>query len=129
MSKLSDRDERTYIDGDNNMARTVIRGGGYGSSAWIAKITGTHPKFKFEREFCDKDTSGMSGSGRSGVIEFELDGPGLYEFRGFCVGSTANNWEWSNFALIDDDGDVEEMTRKEALAWLVEQEQNEQVAA
>lgn len=96
--------------------KTDVRGGGYGGEAWIARITGTDPKFGLKRAFLPKDKSGLSGSGRSGSICFELDEPGLYEFRGFCVGSTAKNWEWSGFMLIDDDGTTHEISKTRAIA-------------
>jgi len=87
---------------------TRVRGGGYGNDAWIAKITGTHPQYHFEREFCPRDESHLSRSGRSGTIGFEMQGPGLYEFRNFCIGCTARNWEWSGFVVIDAEGHVDE---------------------
>jgi len=92
-----------------------VRGGGYGSDAWLAKITGTDPRYHFRREFCTEDTSRLSGSGRSGVIMWQLAGPGLYEYRRFCVGSTAGNWQASGFVLIHPDGGVERVTWTEAL--------------
>lgn len=103
------------------ISKTDIRGGGFGGSAWIAKITGPDPKYHFKREFCRKDKSGLSGSGRSGVIRFEMQGPGLYEFRGFCVGSTAKNWEWSGFALVTEDG-MTEITHQQALEIVAQME-------
>ncbi len=85
-------------------AFTRVRGGGLGGGAWIARIKGEHSEYKFERDWCRKCTSGLSGSGRSGIIEFDIPGPGLYEFKGFCVGSTKNNSDWSGFILLRDDG-------------------------
>jgi hypothetical protein len=92
---------------------TRVRGGGFGRNAWIAKIIGTHPKYKYEREFCDSDENDLSRSGRSGTIRFTLQGPGLYEFRNFCIGSTSRNWEWSGFVLIDEQDNETELSRKE----------------
>ena len=37
-----------------NDTYTDVRGGGYGSRAWIARITGTDPKFGLRREFCER---------------------------------------------------------------------------
>lgn len=99
-----------------NNTYTDVRGGGYGSGAWIARCTGRDPKFGLAREFCKKNESGLSRSGRSGTIRFEVDEPGIYEFRGFCRGSTAKNWEWSGFVKIDADGTVTELSRAEAMA-------------
>lgn len=98
-----------------NDTRTDVRGGGYGNSAWIARITGTDRKFGLQREFCRADRSGLSGSGRSGEIRFEVARPGVYEFRGFCVGSTARNWEWTGFVRIGEDGEAVEISRDEAV--------------
>lgn len=93
---------------------TDVRGGGYGGGAWIAKITGLDPTHGLRRQFCRKDKSGLSGSGRSGTITFEVEEPGLYEFRGFCIGSTPKNWEWSGFIVLEAGGDSREVTRREA---------------
>jgi hypothetical protein len=94
---------------------TEIRGGGYGARAWIAKITGRDEKYGLARAFCRKDSSGASRSGRSGVIRFDVTEPGVYEFRDFCVGSTANNWNWSGFVRIDTDGTVTEISKADVL--------------
>lgn len=98
-----------------NGTQTDVRGGGFGNQAWIARITGTDPKFGMAREFCQKDTSGLSGSRKSGLITFDVTEPGVYEFRGFCVGSTSRNWEWSGFVNIHADGTVEEISKAQAL--------------
>lgn len=95
---------------------TDVRGGGYGSSAWIAQITGTDSKFGLKREFCKRDKSGLSGSGRSGTIAFDVTRPGVYEFRDFCVGSTARNWRWSGYIQLDESGDTRELTKAQVLA-------------
>ena len=95
---------------------TRVRGGGYGSDAWIARIIGLDPKYQFARKFCPKDRSGVSSTGASGVIYFEVSEPGLYQFHHFCVGSTARNWEWSGFAVLRGAGGYGEISRDEALA-------------
>src|SRR5690606_23506472 len=92
---------------------TDVRGGGFGRTAWIARITGRNPQYGFQREFCRKDTSGLSRSGRSGTIKFHVTTPGIYEFRDFCVGSTLRNWNWSGFILLREDGTSEELTREQ----------------
>ncbi len=96
---------------------TDVRGGGYGGRAWIARIVGPDAKFGLAREFCRKDTSGLSGSGRSGHITFEVTQPGLYEFRDFCVGSTASNWNWSGFIILSADGTSEQISRAQAIEY------------
>lgn len=101
-----------------NNTYTDVRGGGYGNRAWIARIVGTDAKFGLAREFCRADKSGLSGSGRSGLISFDVTEPGIYEFKGFCVGSTARNWEWSGFIELAADGSSHELTRAQVLARL-----------
>jgi len=94
-------------------SRTRVRGGGYGSSAWIALIVGAHPTYHFDRQFCRANRDGLSGSGRSGVITFRMQGPGLYEYRGFCSACTRIE---SGFLLIEPDGMVERISRTRAMA-------------
>lgn len=93
---------------------TRIRGGGYGRSAWIARITGLDEKYGLARSFCRKHPH-LSSSGRSGTIGFDVTEPGLYEFRGFCVGSTPTNWEWSGFCEVTTAGMVQ-LSRDDVLA-------------
>ena len=71
-------------------------------------------KYGFERKFLNQDRSGLSGTGRSGVIAW--CGPledGVYEWRGFCVGSTSTNWCSDGFAVIKD-GLVTQVTKDQA---------------
>lgn len=98
---------------------TDVRGGGYGGRAWIARIVGRDTQFGLAREFCKRDASGLSGSGRSGVVSFDVSEPGIYEFRDFCVGSTARNWNWSGFVRLGVDGSSEELTREQVLQEIV----------
>jgi hypothetical protein len=107
-----------------------IRGGGaVGAGAWAARITGAgKSKWPLERDFCRKDRSGTSGSGRSGWIALYLDEPGIYELRGignFQGGSVASQERdgggWSGFIKVDADGNYEilggeEMSPQEILA-------------
>lgn len=99
-----------------NETWTRVRGGGYGSNAWVARVTGPDARYGLAREFVRKDASGLSGSSRSGTLRFAVTQPGYYEFRGLCVGSTPGNWEWSGFARIDADGTVTEVSREDVLA-------------
>lgn len=92
-------DAGSYITATTAVTR--VRGGGYGNGAWIARITGTDKKWGLARAFCRRDTSGLSGSGKSGSIRFVMDGDGIYEFRQFCIGSTSRNWEWSGFVQVE----------------------------
>jgi len=64
-----------------------VRGGGLGTDAWVARITGPHAKFGVEREFIKAERD-LSGSGRSGMITWDLENQdGVYEYRGLCVSS------------------------------------------
>lgn len=98
-------------------SRTRVRGGGHGSSTWIALIVGSHPTYHFDRQFCRANRDGLSASGRSGVITFRMEGPGLYEYRGFCSACTRIE---SGFLLIEPDGMVERISRKRAMALAAE---------
>lgn len=105
--------EGTFITATE--AATKIRGGGYGGNAWLAKITGLDSKFGFTREFVKKSTAGLSGSGRSGSIYWEITEDGIYEWRKFCIGSTAKNWKSNGFCVISD-GSICEITKAEVVA-------------
>jgi hypothetical protein len=49
-----------------------------GGREWVAEIAGTHPKFKFEREFL-KDVGGdHSGSGKTGSTYYEVEEDKIY---------------------------------------------------
>jgi hypothetical protein len=75
-----------------------VRGGGLGSDAWVARITGPHATFGFEREFVDADRD-LSRSGRSGTITWALDNKdGVYEYRSVC---TTSRYTASGFFLIE----------------------------
>ena len=103
-------DRSAYISLKKSFTR--VRGGGHGNNAWIAKITGTDPQYTFARDFCEDDRSKLSNTGGSGSISFQMKGPGLYEFRNFCISSTSN-WEWNGFVYIDDQGTVTELSKRE----------------
>jgi hypothetical protein len=93
---------------------TDVRGN-CGASAWIAKITGIDRAFDFQRVFCRKDKSEPA----SGVLYFDMRGPGLYEFRDFCLVERTRkgtrNRKWSGFVVISSDGAVEHIDRDRAL--------------
>ncbi len=92
-----------------------VRGGGLGLSAWVAKISGEDEKFGFKREFCKKNKN-LSNSEKSGIIEFELSGAGLYEFRNVCYNSSRT---FSGFFLISED-EIKEVSRNESISYLQE---------
>jgi len=59
-----------------------------------------------------RDTSDLSGSGRSGRIRFAVDEPGLYEYADFAYKC---NRGCRGFFLIEKDATVSEVERSEAL--------------
>lgn len=121
---MIDLGDGTFISAQR--AQTRVRGGGFGANAWLARITGTDPRYTFRRAFLQPDRSGLSGSGRSGAITWEVPSPGLYEWRAFCVGSTTRNWRSDGFCRIDPDGTVARLDRDAALtdARILDQDQN-----
>ena len=75
-----------------------VRGGGLGTDAWVARITGPSEKFGMEREFVHADRD-LSHSGRSGHITWHLEGQdGVYEYRNVCIASRHTT---SGFFLIE----------------------------
>lgn len=100
--------------------RSDVRGGGIvGARAWVARITGPDPKYGFQRVFVHKEPR-LSGSGRSGHIEFEIYEPGLYEFRGIgssaaSIASQSHTGGLSGFIIVHADGVVESVDRATAL--------------
>jgi len=105
--------------------RMRVRGGGLGSDAWVARITGPHEKFGFEREFVDADRD-LSHSGRSGTITWYLDGQdGVYEYRSVCTTSRRTR---SGFFLIED-GKIADLGNRRAgvMKWANAQVANAQV--
>lgn len=102
------------------MTRTItshVRGGGVGGSAWVAKIVGPNDKYGFERQFVRK-TKNLSGSGRSGTIQFELAEPGIYEYRDVQhpAGVASIGSLDSGFIELLSDGTTRELSRDEAKA-------------
>jgi hypothetical protein len=101
--------------------RSEIRGGGsVGAGAWVARITGSCPKFRLNREFVRKERH-TSGSGRSGHITFEIELPGIYELRGVgtndeSIARQARHGGGENrFIEITEDGEVIYLSRSAVL--------------
>lgn len=101
----------------NGQIASNIRGGGTGNyGAWVAKITGTGGQYGLEREFVKKDTSGVSGSGRSGYIGFHVDEPGVYEYRKLGSDQVNSKTEVSGFLHVQPDGHIHDISKDEAIA-------------
>jgi hypothetical protein len=108
-----------------NGLRMRVRGGGLGSDAWVARITGPHEKFGFEREFVEADRD-LSHSGKSGMITWDLDNrEGVYEYRSLC---TTSRYTRSGFFLIED-GKIADLGNRRAgvMKWANAQVANAQV--
>lgn len=97
--------------------KSSVRGGGSGRGAWIAKIVGTHPIYKLDRQFVEKK-SHLSRSGRSGLYSWDLTEPGLYELRGLqyekdraSIGTLD-----SGYLVLAEDGTTSRVTLDEAIA-------------
>lgn len=87
-------------------ARTRLRGGGAaGASAWLAVVRGYDSRYGLDRDFLDANRSGLSGSGRSGHIDWyyeELEderGPAILQYRSFATGCRSVA---SGFVLVCD---------------------------
>lgn len=52
-----------------------------GVKQWVALLTGLDPAYGFARTYCKKAVIPASG-----LVEYTLRGPGLYEFRGLVSG-------------------------------------------
>lgn len=99
---------------------TRVRSGGAGYGAWIARLTGLDEVYGFERKFCRRDESGLSNSGNSGMVQFQVNEPGIYEFRDFCIGTSPRTGLWSGFVQIFPEGELIELTKKECIKLLGE---------
>lgn len=94
-----------------------IRGGGSGSGAWVARITGPDPKWKLAREFVER-AGHVSRSGRSGSFTWEITEPGFYELRGvqYAAGIASIGTLDSGFIKVGADGTVERVSKAAVIA-------------
>jgi len=95
-------------------------GKGFGSSSWVAEITGLHPKFKFDRRFLrgNKDYSESNSKGSRGVyMYFMLESGKYYHVK------AAVSWKNSDryFATVSKDGDIVRVAEDEIKKWLNDQ--------
>lgn len=87
--------DSAYITATDAVNR--VRGGGIGSSGWLARVTGPNEKYGVEREFVNADKRGLSGSGASGTVTWDIDGDGIYEYRSWAASS---RYPASGFVLV-----------------------------
>ncbi|MCL6539811.1 MAG: hypothetical protein K6T87_04345, partial [Roseiflexus sp.] len=60
--------------------RIVVQHQPSGGREWVARITGRHPKYRWEREFVEPVAREWSGSGRTGYSYYEVT-DGIYEIN------------------------------------------------
>jgi hypothetical protein len=65
---------------------------------YVARITGSHPTYRYVREFCPMYSKSWSRSGKGGTSTFEVTEHGYYEIsdpRTGCYGRDARDfWKW-----------------------------------
>ncbi len=76
-----------------------------GGREWVAEIKGTHPKYRFEREFVGEDERNWSGSGKTGTTYYEIEYGKVYEVN--------VPWGERYFFRLGKDGERERLTRSE----------------
>jgi hypothetical protein len=76
-----------------------------GGREWVAEIKGTHPKYRFEREFVGEDERNWSGSGKTGTTYYAVEYGKVYEVN--------VPWGERYFFRLGKDGERERLTRSE----------------
>lgn len=85
-----------------------------GGREWVAEIKGTHPKYRFEREFLSEDKRNWSGSGKTGTTYYEVEYGKVYEIN--------VPWGERYFFRLADNGERERLATGEVKAILDERE-------
>lgn len=81
-----------------------------GGREWVAEIKGTHPKYRFEREFLGEDGRNWSSSGKTGTTYYEIEYGKVYEVN--------VPWGERYFFRLDADGESERLFASEVKAIL-----------
>lgn len=85
--ELRGDDVRQFIKLYSNVSKELIGFNAFGNfpaSGWVAEITGTDPKFKYQRKFlrCKKDYSRANSKGSRGVYaEYILESGKIYDVK------------------------------------------------
>lgn len=97
----------TYITATE--AQTAVRGVyPFQRFAWVARILGLHREYNFERRFlnghrrlrpCPDDPDAVCGT-----IHWWLEGPGIYQYRGFVTGLAGGDGSDSWFFEVTESG-------------------------
>lgn len=88
-----------------------------GNYPWIAEITGTHEKFKFERKFIKyrTDYSEANGAFSRGVYQcYIVESGRLYELKNLVSWNSYERY----FFIVSENGDIEKKTESEAMEWI-----------
>lgn len=86
--------------------------GSWPASGWVSEITGTDPKFKYQRQFLryNKDYSKANSKGSRGVYaHFILESGRIYEVK---------EYKRRYFCKVSDDGDIIQIDEEEVRQWL-----------
>jgi len=75
-----------------------------GGKTWMAKITGKHPKFNFNREFVKPTEKRHSSTGKTGVDIFTLENDGYYELE--------EAWKGRQYFRFEN-GEIKEISKEE----------------
>ena len=82
------------------------------SRSWVARLTGLHPKYNFDRVFLNALEKTRSCSGKTGRNKYILDKPGIYEI--------ANPYNGREYIRVTESGETTKLTAEEAYALLAE---------
>lgn len=77
-----------------------------GGKEWVAKITGKHPQYKFEREFLTADDREWSSTGKTGWTYYEVEEGEIYEVN--------EPWHGRYFIVVEN-GEIKEIHTEEVL--------------
>lgn len=89
---------------------------------WIAKITGTDPKYGFNREFLPykKDYSESNSKGSRGVYAYYILESGIYyEIKEQISWNRTKRY----FCKIDESGDIITVNKEEIIKWTKQQKE------
>lgn len=93
MKKLIQKDEKTFIESEYTT----------GNKAWLAKLVGPDPKFKFKREFLNKQRGGLQ-------IQQVKEGDIIEEVEFSHSGKNSDR----RYYMVKD-GELEKITERDAI--------------
>lgn len=90
-----------------------------GGKEWVAKITGKHPQYKFEREFLTADDREWSRTGKTGWTYYEVEEGEIYEVN--------EPWHGRYFVTIEN-GETREIHAEDVLRMIESKEERKEEA-